>query len=104
MEIRDPLGAFRASALYTHTYQPQGGTFLIYAGTLGNPAYTSVQIGRSRTTEGTGCLFSAPHLHQYGEDFTNRNTSRYPNAPATGTYSVSDITNWINSDSYSWNQ
>lgn len=48
LEIKDPLGTFRASGLYTHTDQPQGGTFTIAAGTLGSPAYTSVVIGKTR--------------------------------------------------------
>jgi hypothetical protein len=104
LEIRDPAGTFRASGLYTHTDQPQGGTFTIAGGSLGSPGYTSVVIGKTRSSEMMGCPWTAAHLHQYGEDFGSRNTGTYPTYVNAGTYTATSISNWITADSYSWSE
>lgn len=103
VHIEDPNSTFLASAIYVHTNEPQD-EFDIAGGSTGNPAYTAQVIGKTVSPDKPGCPWTAAHLHQFGEDFDNRNTGTYPEFVNAQAVTASSISNWINNESFTFNE
>lgn len=77
---------------YTHTDSSQGGTTFNMIGGNNTWKSTSKSIGWSLDEEHGSCddpdYFTGSHLHQYHSGSGWTKNSIYPNAPATGSYSV----------------
>ncbi|GAB4329075.1 MAG: hypothetical protein Kow0010_13190 [Dehalococcoidia bacterium] len=86
-----------------HTNQPQD-EFDIAGGSTGNPAYTVQAIGKTVSSEKQGCPWTAAHLHQFGEDFDSRNTGTYPGYVNDQAFTASSLSNWINNESFTFDE
>ncbi len=80
VRVNRPNSTLLGDVFLHHSDRAVGGTFVISAGPILIPAWTSRAVGQTVATD--TCTYNGYHLHQGAGSPFARNTTRYSNAPS----------------------